>query len=59
MIGITKINGKVVYDLKEFVLDTAADVDNLPRNVAMGSSAFVIETGDVYMMNGNGEWVKI
>ena len=46
MIGITKDAGKVTYGLKEYVVDTAAEVDLLPTNCAMGSSVFVIETGD-------------
>lgn len=59
MIGITKDAGKVTYGLKEYVVDTVAEVDLLPTNCAMGSSAFIIETGDVYMLNGSGKWVQI
>lgn len=59
MIGIMKDAGKITYGLKEYVVDTAAEVDLLPTDCAMGSSAFVIETGDVYMLNGSGKWVQI
>ena len=59
MIGIMKDAGKVTYGLKEYAVDTAAEVDLLPTDCAMGSSAFVIETGDVYMLNGSRKWVQI
>ena len=59
MIGITKTSGRITYGLKEYVVDSPTDIDSLPKDDAMGSTAFVIETGDVYMLNGYGEWVKI
>jgi hypothetical protein len=59
MIGITKTSGHVTYNLKEYVVDTTEEVNLLPLDGVMGSTAFVIETGDVYMLNGKKEWVKI
>ena len=59
MIGITKTGGHVTYNLKEYVVDTAEEIDLLPLDGVMGSTAFVISTGDVYMLNGKKEWVKI
>lgn len=59
MVGIMKTNGHVTYNLKEFVVDSETDIALLPLECAMGSTAFVIETGDVYMLNGKREWVKI
>ena len=59
MVGIMKNGGRVTYDLNEYVVDSEDDVKLLPREVAMGSTAFVINTGDVYMLNGKKEWVKI
>lgn len=59
MIGILKTGGHTTYNLKEYVVDIVADIDNLPVDAVMGSTAFVIETGDVYMINSSGEWVKI
>ena len=41
--------------IKEFVADTEEDVDKLP-SCEMGSTVYVIESGNVYMKNGNGEW---
>lgn len=41
----------------EYLCDTEADVQNLP-NCAPSSTAIVIESGSVYMVNTAGEWVK-
>ncbi len=59
MIGIMKTSGHVTYGLKEYVVDSEADIEYLPLDGVMGSTAFVIETGDVYVLNGKKEWVKI
>ena len=59
MIGLMKDSGRSVYDLKEFVADAEADVASLPRDCAMGSTCFVIESGEAYMLNGEKVWVKI
>lgn len=45
----------------EFVCDTVADVAKLQTdhpNCCTGSTALVIQTGDVYMVNTSGTWVK-
>jgi hypothetical protein len=44
--------------LGTFYLDTDADVVDLPTNAAPGSTAFVIESGDTYILGSNG-WVKL
>lgn len=59
MVGIMKQNGRPAYNLMEYVIDTEDDIKSLPKEVAMGSTAFIIDTGDVVMLNGKKEWVKI
>lgn len=59
MINITSSGGHTAYGHKEFMIDTVADLDDLPINIPMGSVAFCIATSDVYMLNGSREWVKI
>lgn len=59
MVGIMKQNGRPVYNLVEYVVDTEDDIKSLPKEVAMGSTVFIIDTGDVFMLNGKKEWVKI
>ena len=39
----------------ECIADTEADVDNLPKCSA-GSTALVVSTGNLYMVNASGEW---
>lgn len=41
----------------EYLCDTAGDVASLPK-CAPSSTAVVISTGDVYIANTSGTWVK-
>lgn len=62
MISIYSQNGEVEYRVTEYTLDTPDDLEQLEimgRNAAPGSSAFVISTSEVYMLNNQREWVKI
>ena len=59
MIIITSNSGHEAYGLKSFVIDTKEDLDYLPINVPMGSTAFCVEDSSVYMINSSGEWVEI
>lgn len=42
---------------KEFLCDTEADLANLPE-CCTKSTALVVATGDVYVVNASGAWVK-
>ena len=62
MISIYSQNGEVEYRVTEYTLDTPDDLEQLKimgRNAAPGSSAFVIATSEVYILNNQREWVKI
>lgn len=62
MISIYSQNGEVEYRVTEYTLDTPDDLEQLKimgKNAAPGSSAFVIATSEVYMLNNQREWVKI
>lgn len=59
MIKMTETNGNIQYDVNSYVCDTEDDVTLLPTKVSMGSTAFVIETSNIYMLNSNKEWVKV
>jgi hypothetical protein len=41
----------------EFIADTEADVASLPQ-CKPSSTALVCATGNVYIVNASGEWVK-
>lgn len=52
--------GDISYNIKEWVCDTPEDLANLPSDpAAMGSTAFIISTSELYMLNSEGKWVKI
>ena len=62
MVNIYSQNGEVEYRVTEYTLDTKDDLEQLKiigRHAAPGSTAFVIESSDVYMLNSLGEWVSI
>lgn len=40
---------------EEYIRDTDADIDNLPKSDA-GSTAMVVESGKIFMVNASGEW---
>ena len=56
MISKIKQNGTVVYGVLELVCDTPED---LPNDVAMGFTVFVISIAKTYMKNSSGEWKEI
>ena len=49
-------SGHTAYGVKEYICDTNTDIDLLPLDDAPGSSALVIETGDIYILNSSHEW---
>lgn len=51
--------GQTQYNVVELVVDTVAEIANLPINVAPGSTCFVIENSSVYMLNSIGQWIEI
>ena len=59
MINYIGQGGNVQYNVVELIIDTAAEIIDLPTNVAPGSTCFVIENSTVYMLNGNGEWKEL
>jgi hypothetical protein len=62
MISIYSQNGEVEYRVTEYTLDTPDDLEQLKiigKTAAPGSSAFIIATSEVYMLNNQREWVKI
>lgn len=58
MINFTSQSGCTVYGVNGYVIDTAAEISNLPTDCAAGSRAKVIETGDIYIFNSSKEWIK-
>lgn len=52
--------GEVTYNTREWICDTPEDLQNLPSDsTAMGSTAFIISTSELYMLNGEGRWIRV
>ena len=56
---LTENKGQQVYGIVSYVADTATDVENLPINVAPGSTCIVAATSDVYILNTQKTWVLL
>lgn len=52
-------NQDLTYNIKKYVADTPEDVPLLPKDCAPGSSAFVIDPPQKYMLNTKKEWILI
>lgn len=51
------------YNYKEFFLDTIDELDDIlksqkGKDACPGSVAYIIGTGDVYILNSKMEWIK-
>ncbi len=54
-------NGQKTYNLKEIIVDSynKEEMDKLAKTTAPGSTCFVIDTSEYYMLNTKYEWVKV
>ena len=59
MIVLLNQSGNTTYGLRKYILDTEADVENLPtENILMGSEATVIDSGKKYIFSSKRkEWL--
>lgn len=58
--GILKQNGQDTYNLKELVVDSFNEISTINKNqIAPGSTCFVIDTSEYYMLNTKKEWIKV
>lgn len=58
--GILKQNGQDMYNIKEFIVDTYDSLATIEvRNIGPGSTCFVIDTSEYYMLNTKKQWVKV
>lgn len=59
MIQVIKEGGITKAYIKEYVVDTVAEIAELPTNLTMGSSAICLEDKKTYYLSGQGRWVAI
>ena len=58
--GILRQNGQDMYNVKEFIVDTYDEITEINTSiVAPGSTCFVIDTSEYYMLNTEDEWIKV
>lgn len=56
-IGIIASNGIKAYGIQTYIVDTDEDIKQLRTTDKMGSTAYVINSGKEYILNGNKTWV--
>lgn len=56
--SIIKQSGQTTAYLKEFVVDTTAEIASLPTfpNCAIGSNCLVLSSSEVYMLGNDNLW---
>lgn len=61
MVTVGSNREKIAYGIKHFILDTNADFAQLRKhtNIAVGSTAFVIDTSKYYMLNSKNQWKEV
>lgn len=60
MVNIMKQNNAVQANINEYVADTPDDIKDLPtKKIQPGSICIVVSTSQVYMLNGEKEWVEL
>lgn len=58
-ISIYSNSGIKNYGIKHFVLDTENDLNQLSTIYTPGTTAFIVETSQTYMLNNKKEWIQI
>jgi hypothetical protein len=59
MFSIVSTGGHTAYNLQHFVIDTAAEIADLPIDAHVGSTVFIVENSKYYMLNNKKEWVRV
>lgn len=59
MYSIIRQNDNTSSYITEFIVDTEADIKDLPTSVDAGSSCLVANNGTVYILNNAKVWTKL
>ena len=49
----------IAYGVKKFIVDTTADLAQLPTNITPGSCALVIKTSTLYILSNEHNWEEL
>lgn len=55
MIFIWETNGERAYDITDFLADTEADLENIPK-AHVGDRVYVVETGEWKILSSAKKW---
>lgn len=59
-INIYSNSGNAAYGVKEYIIDTVADIDDLPKTGELGSAALCLENGEVYFFRPDSKkWLPL
>ena len=59
MFTIGANGNNIAYGIKHLILDDKNDLNKLSKTESMGTTCFVIDTSEYYMLNSKKTWVKI
>lgn len=61
MFNVINQSGNIAYGIKKYLCDTAADFEELKKKekATPGSTVFVAETGNSYILNNKGEYITL
>lgn len=57
MYSIMNENGKPYNGYTEFIADSQDNINELPTDVAIGSTCLIIDGRKIYILNNKREWV--
>ena len=59
MYKIIKEGNTYNIPVKEFLIDTEAEISTLPKNIPFGSYLTILEPFSIRILNSSGKWVDI
>ena len=57
--NITANDDTITYGIKKIMVDSKAELKELPYKLTPGSKALDVSTMDLYLLNNHNTWVKI
>ena len=59
MYSVLNQSGRDTTYRMDLLVDTTAEIQNLPKNIAIGSACLCLEDKNVYILNNAKEWVEV
>ena len=58
-ISIYSNSGKINYGIKHLILDTQKDLQQLTNQYIAGTTVYITQTKETYILNNQKQWVKM